>query len=137
MVDIAITAANVVPGANAVIERGVAGVAITAGQAVYLNSTTGKYALADTDSATAEVRRPRGLALNGASANQPVAVQSAGDITIGGTIAAGTAYILSRTPGGVAPVADSLAGDYPCIIGMGKSTTVLAIDIQFPGVVKV
>jgi hypothetical protein len=42
--------------------------------------------LADSDSATAEARKPTGIALNGAALNQPLAVQKSGDITAGGTL---------------------------------------------------
>ena len=138
MADLTITAASVVPGSDARISHGTAGATITAGQAVYLDSaTTGKWQLADTDSATAAVRAAHGVALNSASLNQPIAVQTEGDITIGATIAAGVAYYLSGTPGGICPVADVAAGDYPLVIGMGKSTTVLDINIVYPGVVLV
>ncbi|WP_353834022.1 hypothetical protein [Mesorhizobium sp.] len=104
---------------------------------MYLDSTTGKWALADTDSATAAVRGAHGVALNGAVLNQPIAVCTAGPVTIGATIEAGTAYYLSGTAGGICPVADVAAGDYPLIIGMGSSTTVLQVGIVYPGVVKV
>ncbi|MCG7507065.1 hypothetical protein [Mesorhizobium retamae] len=136
MADLTITAANVVAGSNARTVHGVAGVAITAGQVVYLSPTSGKYELADTDSATAAVRSAHGIALNGAALNQPISVITEGDVTIGATIEAGTAYYLSGTAGGICPVADVAAGDYPLILGMGKSTTVLAVNIQYPGVVK-
>lgn len=135
MADLSITPANVVAGTNAKITRGTAGVAITAGQAVYLDSTTGKWGLADTDSATAGVRNALGIALNGAAANQPIAVITEGDVTIGASILAGVAYYLSGTPGGICPVADVAAGDYTLIVGMGKSTSVLSVKIVYPGVV--
>jgi hypothetical protein len=135
MADLTITAASVVPGSNAVTVVGTAGETITAGQAVYLSSTTNKYALADTDSATSEVRVPVGLALTGSSLNQPIVVQKSGQVTIGATIAAGVAYYLSGTAGGICPVADVAAGDYPSVIGIGVSTTVLNIDISAPNVV--
>lgn len=134
MADLTITATSVVPGSNAVIERGTAGETIVAGKAVYLDSTAKKYKLADSDAATAEARKATGIALNGASLNQPVAVQSFGDVTIGATLVAGTAYYLSGTPGGICPVADVGAGEYVCLLGLAKSTTVLAINIQYPGV---
>jgi len=134
MADLTITAANVVAGSNAIIEKGTAGATITAGQAVYLDSATGRYKLADDNSATAEVRTPRGIALNGASDGQPLAIVRSGDVTIGATIEAGVAYYLSGTAGGICPVADVASGDYPAIIGMGKSTSVLTVDIQAPGV---
>lgn len=135
MADLTITAANVVAGASAKVERGIAGATITAGQAVYLDPTTGKWALADTDSATAAVRAAHGIALNGASLNQPIAVATEGPVTIGASILAGVAYYLSGTPGGICPVADVASGDYPCILGMGASTSVLNVKIVYPGVV--
>ena len=134
MVDLVITAANVIPGANAVVEKGTAGATVSAGQAVYKDPTTGKFKLAECDSVTAAVRQPYGLALNGASDGQPLAVIRQGALTIGAAIAAGVAYYLTATPGGICPVADLLTGNYPALLGMGKSTTMLAVDIQSPGV---
>ncbi len=135
MADLTITAANVVAGANATKESGTAGETITAGQAVYKDSTTGKYMGADSNSGTVEARQARGIALHGASNNQPLTIQRGGDITIGATLTAGTAYYLSDTAGGICPVADVGSGEAVCLLGLAKSTTVLAIGIQFPGVV--
>lgn len=134
MVDITLTPANVIAGANSTAVTGVAGETIAAGKAVYLSSTTKKWMLADSNSATAEARQAKGIALNGASLNQPVAVHKSGDITIGGTLTAGQAVYLSDTPGGICPLADVGAGEYVCLLGLAKSTTVLSVDIQFPGV---
>ena len=134
MVDITITAASVVAGSNAVRDSGSAGEAITAGQAVYRSSTTNKWMLADSDSATAEAKKATGIALNGAALNQPLTVLKSGDITIGATLTAGTAYYLSNTPGGICPVADVGSGEDVCLLGLAKSTTVLAVAIQSPGV---
>lgn len=135
MADITITAANVVPGTNATIDRsGFAGETIAAGKAVYLDSTTKKWQLADSNSATVEARKATGIALNGASLNQPIDVHRGGDITIGATLTAGVAYYLSDTAGGICPVADVGAGEYVCLLGVSKSTTVLAVEIQFPNV---
>lgn len=131
MTDLAITATSVVKGDNAIVENGYAAAAITAGQVVYKNAA-GKYDLADTDDATAIVRKPRGIALNGAAAGQPVAVQRSGDITIGATLTPGVFYYLSGTPGGICPVADVAAGDHPAVIGAATSTTVLSINIVAP-----
>lgn len=135
MADITITAASVLPGANAIIENGYAGVAITAGQVVYLDTSTNRYGLADTDSATAIVRKPRGIALNGAGVSQPIAVQKSGDITIGATVTKGVAYYLSKTAGGIAPVADITTGAYTAILGIATSATVLSINIVAPDAV--
>jgi hypothetical protein len=134
MVDIVITPANVVAGANATKDSGIAGVTITAGQLVYRDSATRKYLLADSNAAATEARHTMAIALNGAAINQPLTVQTGGDITIGGTLVAGTDYYQSDTPGGICPRADVGAGESVCLIGLAKSTTVLQIGIQFPGV---
>lgn len=134
MADIAITAANCVPGANAVKELGVAGEAITAGQAVYKDASTAKWLKADNDSATVAAQHAGGIALTGSSLNQPIVVQTSGDLTLGGTIVAGSPYYLSATAGGVAPLADIVTGKTVCMLGHAKSTTVLNVAIQFPGV---
>lgn len=134
MADLTVTAANVLAGTGATKENGTAGATITAGQVVYKDSSDGKFKLADCDSATAAVRSPYGVALNGASNGQPLTVQKSGPITIGATMTAGVAYYLSGTAGGICPVADLASGDYPTILGISSSTTVLNIDIQESGV---
>lgn len=134
MADLVITAANVLAGASASILNGIAGEAIAAGKAVYQASTTKKWMLADSNSATPEARKATAIALNGAALNQPVAVQQGGDITLGAVLTAGTAYYLSDTPGGICPIADVGSGEYVCLLGLAKSASVLGLDIQFPGV---
>jgi hypothetical protein len=133
MADISITAANVVPGSDAVRESGTAGATITAGQLVYLDTSDMKYKLADSNGAAA-LRVPNGIALNGASNGQPLSVQKGGDITIGGTMTAGIPYFLSDTPGGLCPLPDIGTGEYSCIVGIAKSTSVLSVNIQPSGV---
>lgn len=134
MADIAITAANVLAGGNATIDRSpLAGAVITAGQVVYKEAATGLIKLADADGATAEVKVPYGIALNGAAIGQPVIVALPGsDITIGGTLVAGTAYYLSDTPGGIRTTPDT--GDLVVLLGLAKSTSVLAFRVQNSGV---
>lgn len=135
MADLTITAANVVAGSSAVINRSKsAGETVAAGKAVYLSSTTKKWMLADSNSATAEAKRAGGIALNGAALDQPLAVATSGDVTMGATLTAGSPYYLSETPGGIQPAADLTSGENVCLIGLAKSTTVLTIDIQAPGV---
>lgn len=132
--DLVITAASVVKGSNAVVEHGTAGAAVTAGQVVYYDSTTRTWKLADDNSATAAARSPRGFALHAAASGQPIAVHKGGDLTIGATLTAGVAYYLSDTPGGVCPVADLASGEYPTIVGIATSTSVLAVQFHESGV---
>jgi hypothetical protein len=133
MADIVVTPTSVVKGANATITHGYCGETIAAGKAVYRDSSTGLWMLADSNGATA-AKTPGGIALNGGAINQPVAVQTSGEITIGATLVAGSAYYLSETPGGIQPVADLAAGETVSLIGIAKTTGILNIDIQASGV---
>lgn len=132
MTDLVITAANVVAGSNATRDTGTAGETITAGKAVFLNVATNRWMLSDNNGTG--TRTVKGIALNGASANQPVAVLKDGDITIGAILTAGTDYWLSATAGGICPRADLDVGMDTIQIGVAKSATVLAVNIQDPGV---
>jgi hypothetical protein len=134
MADLTITAASVVAGSNAAVERGSFGEAVTAGQVVYRSSTTQKYMKADSNSVTVEARHGIGIALNGGALDQPAQVQKSGKITRGATLTPGTDYYLSDTPGGICPRADVGAGEYVCLLGLAESATVLDLDIQFPNV---
>lgn len=134
MADLTITAASVVKGSTASVDRGTAGETVTAGKAVYLDDATGKYLLADSNSATVAARSPSGIALNGAANNQPLAVARGGPVTIGATLTPGVAYYLSDTPGGICPVADVGSGEYSTILGIAKSASVLHVDISESGV---
>lgn len=134
MADLSITAANVVAGSGVKTRQGTAGVAVTAGQTVYKDPTDQKYKLADCDSATAAVRRTTGIALHASANNQPLLVHYDGPLTIGATLAPGVAYYLSPNPGGICPVADLSAGDYPTIIGIAKSASVLDVKLHESGV---
>ena len=135
MSDLSITPADVLAGTNTKIDRALAGETITAGQVVYKAAATGKYLKADNNSATAEARTPAGIALNGAAANQPLAVATGGDVTLGSVLTAGAAYYLSDTAGGIVPLTDvDTAGMYYVLLGLAKSATVLALNINAPGV---
>jgi hypothetical protein len=134
MTDLAITNTLVVPGTDAVLKYGTAGETIAAGKAVYLNTSTKKYMLADANVGTAENQIAVGIAVNGASLNQPITVQSGGDMTTNAIWTAGTSYYLSGTAGGIAPFADITTGYSVCQMGIAKSTTVFTVKISNPGV---
>ena len=134
MADLTITATNVVAPAGNNSEVRTALETIAAGEVVYLNPTTRQVGLADSNSATAHIRKVYGIALNGGALNQPISVLRSGPVTIGATMTAGVAYYLSDTPGGICPVADLGAGEYPVFLGFATSTTVLTLDVQTAGV---
>lgn len=140
MADLSITAASVarVSTSTSSVETGVAGATVTAGQVCYKDaSDSNKFKLADTDSATAAARSPYGIALHAALAGQPLTVLTGGLITIGATVAVGVSYWLSGTAGGICPVADVAAGDYPVFLGIGTSTSVIKVVIVEAGAVMV
>ncbi|MGH0263304.1 hypothetical protein NKY45_17720 [Sinorhizobium meliloti] len=134
MADLVLTASDIIAGSKSAQEHGTAGETITAGKSVYKSATTKKWMLADSNSATAAARQAGGIALNGASDGQPITVHKSGDLSLGAVLTAGQAVYLSDTPGGLCPLADVGTGEYVCLIGLAKSTTVLAVDIQFPNV---
>lgn len=130
MAAITITAADVVKGTGALVENGIAGATITAGQAVYKDATTGKFGLADADGASANIKSARGIALHGASLNQPLAVQYEGDITIGATVVVGTTYVVGTTAGAINPVADLVSTNNVCHLGVAISTSALRLSVK-------
>lgn len=135
MADLVLTAALIVAADNAVKESGLSGETIIAGKAVYKSPSSKKWLLADSDSATAGAKTANGVALNGASLNQPITVIKSGDLNMGGAVlTAGATYFLSNTAGGVCPDADVGAGENVCQIGIAKSTSVLSVRIMAPGV---
>ncbi len=134
MVDLAITASQVLAGTTgADFYYGVAAETITAGQALYLNASN-LLALADANASvlTAAVK---GIALHAALANQPLKIQTAGDLTLGAAAApvVGTVYIASGTAGGIAPVADKVTGWFCTILGVGKTGNILNMDVFVSG----
>lgn len=136
MADISITPGSVVKGTGAVINRErVAGESITAGQAVYRKASDDKWWRADSDTGSSAEADALGVALHAASANQPLAVQTGGQITIGATIAAGVFYYVSNNAGGIAPVADLGTADYVTAIIYGISTSVAVVSPIATGVV--
>jgi len=129
MADLSITAASVVARGGSKAKNGAAGAAVTAGQLVYLEKSSGTYKLADS-----KTRSPDGIALNAAAVGQPLRVLVEGPITIGATLTAGVAYYASATPGGICPVADLSSGTYPTIVGIAKSSSVLDVKFHESGV---
>ncbi len=132
MADISVTPSTVIAGSNATRDIGIAGETIVAGKAVFLNVATNRWMLSDNNGTG--TRQVNGIALNGASANQPVSVIKDGDLTMGATLVAGTDYWLSATAGGICPRADLATGMDTVQIGVAKSASVLAVNIQDPGV---
>lgn len=131
MAALVITAANVDAG-DGEIGHGLAGEAITAGQAVYFDRATQTYKLADAN--TAAAARVAGIAVCNAAAGQIVAFQGGGSYTVGATLVKGTVYFLAPVPGAIGAAAEVLSGDYVTILGVASSTTVMALAIHATGI---
>ena len=132
MADLAITAANVVPSASAVVREGTADDTIAAGDLVYKDASDNNYIkLADADvEATSQVV---GLAVTSSSAGQPVKYVESGDVVIGSGFTEGVLYVLSATGGGICPLGDLTTGQYVTYIGMTTSATTLSIKLHVTG----
>jgi hypothetical protein len=126
--DLSITGTAVIPSASAVIVTATAGEAITRGQLVYKKASDRKIYKADANSATAEVRDCVGIAVTDSSTGGPIAyVTEDPNLAIAASgLTNGTVYILSATPGGLAPEADATTGWFVTVVGIAKNATTLA-----------
>ncbi len=134
MADLTITATSVVKGANAKISTKYALETITAGQSVYVSTTDAtKVGKHDSDGA-APLNNLYGVALNGGSVGQAIAVQTDGEYVAGATVVVGAIYLGSDTAGGIRPAADANSGDSLCVLGYGKTATTILLDINNTGI---
>lgn len=136
MADLVIVPGQVLASARALKDIGVAGATITAGQAIYLDvGDLNRLKPADTNGTLIQAS-VIGIALNGASAGQPITyVYDDDDFTPGATLVNGVFYILSGTPGGIAPAADMVGGWRPALLFLAKSTTKAVMRIVRTGTV--
>lgn len=138
MANISITAANVAVSTAAVVRREYpAGATITAGQLVYLNAPN-QWALVDSDAAVTGngVNDLCGIALNGASSGQPLAVctQDLGGFTVGGTLVNGRTYYSSTSAGAIADDVPT-TGAFPRVLGVARSAALLVFNPTASGVI--
>lgn len=139
MADLTITPANVALAGNttgagpSVVQYGEA---VTQGEPLYLNTSDGKYYLADAD-ASATAAEATKLAMTPASADGYGIVAGAGmEVNLGATLTVGTTYVVSATAGGIAPIADLTTGDYTCIIGTAQTASKIKLQFLFTNAAK-
>lgn len=128
-----ITSSNVVAAVGSSLGVGTSEATITAGDVVYLNTSTGKYALADSDLEPSAV--VAGIALNGASSDQPFDFIKSGTLTVGSVATTGLVYYLSNTAGQFDD-AITLQGDRVTTLGIGLTSTTISINIHVSGALK-
>lgn len=143
MSDITVTAAEVAPVfekfGKAEIYDYVTGVAITAGQAVYVVAATGLLALADSTAGGGQLAQFRGIALNGGGAGSAISVLQHGCVY--GFDLSSENYdaimFLSETAGALADAASGITVEcgrvFPLsdiIVSTGLPTKVLFVDVD-------
>lgn len=118
---------------------GVAGADITAGQSVYLDSSTNTYKLADSNASQATAQAV-GIATHGALTGQPIRIQGGrgGYLTLGAGAApaVGMIYCVGATAGSIVPSADLTTADYVTILGVGATTNRIQMDVFVSNSVK-
>lgn len=132
MADLSITASSVVAESGSTVKGAVAAVAITAGQAIYLDAS-GQANLADANVNTAN--GVKGVAINNAAAGQPVNFVAKGPVNLGNVLTAGTIYVLSSVAGAICPASDLGSTEYVTIIGVATDANTLEVDVKISGVV--
>ena len=136
MADITVTAANVSVDTAypSSLEKGYnAGATITAGQAVYLDSSN-EWQLSDANGAAA-LRTVAGVALHASLDGQPLVVALPPTVlNIGATVAVGTIYVSSGTAGGIGPSTDLVTGWYTTIVGVALTAAKLRLICYASGV---
>jgi len=129
--------ANVVPVTASVLKsdsgqklEGIAGETITAGQVLYKSSADQKLYKAEANDTLAKAAVV-GVALNGASAGQPVDyVNKDKELALGSaTLVVGTVYVLSATAGAICPVDDLVTTDRVTVIGVGVAANKIHLAI--------
>jgi hypothetical protein len=133
MAELSQTAANVLGTAH---DHVTAGATITAGMPVYADTADANEYKASMANALATAKC-NGIALNGASNGQPLTIQRSGEINLGATLVVGETYVVSdATAGKIRPLADLGAADYPVILGVAKTASILKLSINAPGIAK-
>lgn len=123
MADLSITAANVLPSSNANLTIAPAGVAITAGQACYIDAS-GNAQLSDSNGVS-PANTITGIALQNVGAGQRVQLaQSDPVFAFGASVASGSRVYLSNTPGGLTITsADLASGSVAIVVGVALGAT--------------
>ncbi len=131
MADLSQTAANVALGASTTPTRVVQyGEAVTQGQPLYRDATTGKWFRCDANDGVAK-SRVGAIALTPGATDAyglvalPSSVPGQSLVNLGATLAVGTAYAVSASVGAIAPIADITSGQFVTVIGIATTTALL------------
>jgi hypothetical protein len=135
MADISVTPSSVKPAnARTRIEEGIAGAAITAGQAIYADASDSNKLKPALSTNQTQANSVVGIALNDVATDQPLDYAARGDVTFNSALTAGTVYVLGGASGGISPSADLTGSRYGTILGVSTSATNLRVGIVTSGV---
>ncbi len=137
MAALTIAPGDVIPGDSAQVVMSKAGVAIAAGESIYLDEATNTMKLADA-SVSALTAIVKGIAISNVVAGQWVTYVRNGPIVLGsGLLLAGKCYILGDTAGSINPMADLATGWRGSLIGYALTTSILQVSIINTSVVAI
>lgn len=133
MVDLAVSP-NEVQQISGNTQTHLAAVSILQGEVVYLDNAR-QLQRCEADVSAVEANA-LGIALNGASPNQPCVVQTDGviDLGAGASPPAGEHYCVSPNPGRIAPDADIAAGMFKTTLGLGIGSNLMKLSLNASGV---
>lgn len=137
MADLAVTASQLLPASDAVLDGGTSGEAIAQGDWLYLKASDSRLYKADNDAAAAEAADVVGQALTAAAAaGQPVRYAKGGTVVQGAGAAPvrGTVYVLSATAGKACPAADLASGKRVTVLGVGDAANGIKMQIHRSGI---
>jgi len=132
MANLTITATDIVRVSGPTLVKN-AGVAITAGQIVYLEASSDTLKLADANG-TAAVASVVGIALNGGGVGQPIKYALPGSVVQIGAGTQGALYVLSETAGAIAVEGDISSASFPVYVGVVDDSTQLYFNPHVTGV---
>lgn len=136
MADLSITAASVGIAALGTQYTTVqVGEAVTQGQPGYPSTADNLYYQTDAN-LSAAAAAATGVFLTAAATSGYAIFAQRGSYIPGATLTVGQTYCVSRTKGGICPIADLTTGDYVTILGVATTTTALTLAINASGTPK-
>ena len=112
------------------------GATASAGQSAYLDSTDGKYKLADSNATAATAAAVGVFVTPGVDAGYGYVATGGSIILVGTTLEVGITYCVGATAGSVVPIGDLTTGDRTTILGTAATTTQIDLAIKATGIVK-
>lgn len=130
--EVTVTAADVRPSPDADVKKmPIAQVAITAGQALYVNGTNGTNKAQATTTIADDSNRCVGVAVKGAAIGEVVEAIVQGLLHGFTGLTPGKCYVLSEdVAGGIKEYANIAQNDTQVIIGHARDATTMLIDVQ-------